>query len=214
MLLPPLLKIGLISDTHLPYRLHMLPPLIQNIFQDVDLILHAGDVDDIEYLHPLMDLAPIYAVRGNFHIGDVSWAGKHLPNVVQLRLASYNVILTHGHRTGLIGLLTKVPEIFLANILQFNYGLTLNQQIARRLHRTYPDADIVIFGHTHVAYQERIGKTLFLNPGSTVFDGFRTRCVGILELWPNRMAAHFIPLDHIAARQADLHRWISPTEPS
>ena len=92
---PPTLRIGLISDTHLPYRLYTFPPIIRQIFKGVDFILHAGDVDDIEYLLPLADMAPLYAVRGNFHVKDISWAGKNLPNDVHLTLASRSIVLNH-----------------------------------------------------------------------------------------------------------------------
>jgi len=36
--------LGLISDTHIPQVTPHLPPEIKDIFKDVDLILHAGDI--------------------------------------------------------------------------------------------------------------------------------------------------------------------------
>lgn len=205
----PQLKIGIISDTHLPHRLYHLSPLIYHIFKDVDLILHAGDVDDIEHLTGLAELAPLYAVRGNIHFGDLSWAGKNLPEMVCIQAASRQIIIEHGHRPGIVGLLTKLPEIMFSGKLNRLMGgqLSLNGQIARRLHKRYPEADIIIFGHTHIPYYERIGKTICLNPGTTVADGRRMRTVGIIELWPTKIATHFIPLDHLGARQTELRRW-------
>ncbi len=57
--------IGVISDTHG----HMAPE-IPRIFEDVDIILHAGDIDSPEILKLLEAIAPVIAVRGNMDRGD------------------------------------------------------------------------------------------------------------------------------------------------
>ena len=41
------LTVGVLADTHLPFRLKRLPGEIMDIFRGVDLILHAGDVDQL-----------------------------------------------------------------------------------------------------------------------------------------------------------------------
>jgi putative phosphoesterase len=162
MLGQPKLVVGVLADTHLPYRLASLPPAICHIFHGVDLILHAGDVDESAYLAPLRKIAPVYAVRGNVHLGDFSLGGKELPNEVELTLRGHKIVVTHGHRPGLMGWLLKVPEIILSDYLSKMGHNLLNNQIAKRLHKLYPNANIVIFGHTHAPYARRIGKTLFL----------------------------------------------------
>ncbi len=60
-----LLRIGLVSDTHIPEAGRELPPQIYEAFAKVDLILHAGDMHIIEVLDWLESLAPVVAARGN-----------------------------------------------------------------------------------------------------------------------------------------------------
>jgi hypothetical protein len=53
-------RLGVISDTH-----GYLPPGVQDVFRDVDVILHAGDIGSRKILHALARIAPLLAVRGN-----------------------------------------------------------------------------------------------------------------------------------------------------
>ena len=38
--------VGIIADTHIPHRLKAVPQAVFEIFSEVDLILHAGDIVD------------------------------------------------------------------------------------------------------------------------------------------------------------------------
>ena len=53
------MKIGLISDTHVPSSGPTPPPQIQQIFEGVDLILHAGDVYTQDCIEWLEQIAPV-----------------------------------------------------------------------------------------------------------------------------------------------------------
>jgi putative phosphoesterase len=57
---PDRYRIGVISDTHG----HLRPEALK-AFEDVDYIIHAGDIGDSEVIEGLRELAPVYAVRGN-----------------------------------------------------------------------------------------------------------------------------------------------------
>jgi predicted phosphodiesterase len=209
MLKPPDLTVGVISDTHLPYRMISLPPIIFNVFKGVDVILHAGDVDEIDLLTPLKKIAPLYAVRGNIHLIDFSSGGRDLPSQLELTLARYKVVVTHGHRPGLMGWFMKIPEFFLADVL-WTKGYTFNDEIANRLCKLYPEADIIIFGHTHVPYSRQIGKTLCFNPGCVVPDKHKLTSVGLLRLWSHKIETHVIPLDQTGKEEARLINWVYP----
>jgi len=52
--------VGIVSDTH-----GLLRPELIEIFQHVDLIIHAGDFDKLKILEKLKTFAPVVAVRGN-----------------------------------------------------------------------------------------------------------------------------------------------------
>ncbi len=188
-----LLTIGVLSDTHLPYRLPKLPLQVMGIFDGVDLIMHAGDVDEIAFLQPLKEIAPLYAVRGNIHIGDFSLGGRDLPAEMRLKLLNYRVVMTHGHRPGIAGWAMKIPDLILTKKIKSGQDI-LNAKIARRLSKSYPDADVVIFGHTHCPYAQAIGKTLFFNPGAVVSFRREKASVGLLRLKEDRIEAEIIPL--------------------
>ena len=57
--------IGLISDTHITPKRGKLPEKIFEIFDGVDLILHAGDITVQDVLDDLSKIAPVIAVLGN-----------------------------------------------------------------------------------------------------------------------------------------------------
>ena len=59
------LRIGLISDTHIPEARKTLWPQVFDAFADVDMIFHAGDVHEFHVLDALEEVAPVYAARGN-----------------------------------------------------------------------------------------------------------------------------------------------------
>ena len=59
------MKIGLISDTHIPEAMPELWPHVYELFKGVECILHAGDIYDLAVLDELQKIAPTYAARGN-----------------------------------------------------------------------------------------------------------------------------------------------------
>ncbi|MDQ6928527.1 MAG: metallophosphatase family protein [Actinomycetota bacterium] len=102
-----------------------------------DLILHAGDVLVGEVLDELRGFAPVHAVLGN---NDVDLVGL-LPEVQHLNLDGLRVGMIHdsGPAPGRAG----------------------------RLRRRFPEADVVVFGHSHIPWNETgIDNQLLLNPGS------------------------------------------------
>ena len=57
--------IGLISDTHIPDRAKELPQNVLDAFNDVDMIIHAGDLTSLDVIEKLEETAPVMAVQGN-----------------------------------------------------------------------------------------------------------------------------------------------------
>jgi len=186
------LVVGVLADTHLPFRLERLPPEIPDIFRGADLILHAGDVDQMEYLAPLAALAPLYAVRGNLHFKptELSHGGLHLPVDVRFSLLGHRVVVNHGgwpHFWALAG------DWFWEKLLEPSRKGS-NARIARRLLRWYPEADVIIFGHSHHSYLERRGKTLVFNPGGVAPVDDTAPAVGRLHITRQHVVAETIPL--------------------
>jgi putative phosphoesterase len=189
----PALTVGLLADTHIPRRLKRLPQAALDALAGCDVILHAGDVDDLEALTPLRAIAPVYAVRGNFHIMDLSDGGAALPEVVELDLAGSRVVLVHGHRPGFIGFWLKGLHVA-ALRMGLTDNSTLNRRIARRLARLHPQADVVVFGHAHRAHVEWIGQTLLVNPGAVCPSRREKPTVARLRLGEGEPTVEIVPL--------------------
>lgn len=204
----PTLTIGLLSDTHIPHRLKCMPDAVLDAFAGVGLVLHAGDVDDPAALEPLRTIAPVHAVRGNIHIQDLSDGGAMLPAVVKLEFAGRRVVLTHGHRPGLLGFCLKGLDVITQHLGLTDNG-AFNRRIARRLARLYPQADIIIFGHTHRAHVERVGRALLVNPGAVCVSPREQPSVARIRLSVGRLEVEVCPLTGIArdVRRISRSRW-------
>ncbi|MBQ9009586.1 MAG: metallophosphoesterase family protein [Clostridia bacterium] len=80
------MKIGILSDTH-----DLLRPQVMASLSDVQAILHAGDISSQRILDQLVEIAPVYAVRGN---ADKEWAAD-LPAFREMELAGLHICMTH-----------------------------------------------------------------------------------------------------------------------
>jgi uncharacterized protein len=84
----------------------------------------------------------------------------------------------------------EYPERLEIAFMGRRFGIVHGHQAAprdrtRALLDAFPDADFIIYGHTHVPKLEHIGKTTVLNPGSAGAKRFRQPVTaGILELTP------------------------------
>lgn len=125
-------RIGIISDTH-----GLLRPEVFQAFADVDHILHAGDVGDLDILTELEAIAPVTAVWGNV---DGMGVRARLPEAAEIDLAGLRVAIIHGHQFA-----APTPRL-----------------VAER----FPGRDLIVFGHSHQAEIERVGDSLVVNPGS------------------------------------------------
>ncbi len=132
------LHVGVVSDTHAPRFWKTCPPRVARELSGVDLILHAGDVCVPSVLDELAALAPVHVVRGNNDGDDVAAWGA--PETLDLELAGVRVAMIHdaGQKQGRV----------------------------RRMRRRFPEADLVVFGHSHIPWDESEDGLRILNPGS------------------------------------------------
>lgn len=133
------MRVGIISDTHIPSRAREIPAFVTEAFSGVDLILHAGDINDYSVLRALNSIAPTEAVSGNT---DPAGIAESLGFELLLNLAGYRVGLTHGH----LGRGKTTPD--------------------RAYYTFLGKADVVVFGHSHHPLMEMRRGVLLLNPGS------------------------------------------------
>ena len=135
----------------------LLRPEVFEVFRAVDHILHGGDVGASAILTDLEALAPVTAVYGNTDGPDLR---GRLPPVATLRLDGFDIVVTHGDQLG-----SPTPAA---------------------LHEAFPDAEIIVYGHTHQPRLELVDRTVtVMNPGSAGPRRFTLPVsVGIVELEP------------------------------
>jgi len=147
-------RIGVVADTHCPEFLDPLPDRVFEALRGVDLILHAGDVTAQETIAQLERIAPVEAVRGDH---DASLAA--LPTSRELTVEGRRIVVAHGNRSRWI----EEPQTLLWT-LSLGY-IDANSGLPRALHKRFPRADAIVFGHTHRPHVETIDGTLLFNPG-------------------------------------------------
>ncbi|MEZ5080808.1 MAG: metallophosphoesterase family protein [Thermoleophilia bacterium] len=130
-------RIAVLSDTHFPARGSHLPERCVALIQEADMVIHAGDHADLDAVAALRALGtPVVAVHGNV---DTAQVCDVLPRHTSVRAHGQTIAVVHdaGLRDGRL----------------------------ERLRRAFPDADGVIFGHSHIPLVERApGRLLHPEP--------------------------------------------------
>ena len=132
------MRVAILSDTHSPRFWKGCPPAVATHLEGADLILHAGDVCTAEVLDELSAYAPVRVVLGNNDRADVAAWGA--PEAWEAEIGGLNVAMIHdsGPRDGRMA----------------------------RMRRRFPNADLVIFGHSHIPLTEAADGLRIFNPGS------------------------------------------------
>ena len=164
------MRIGLVSDTHIPEARAELWPQVFDAFAGSDLILHAGDVHDLRVIDQLERVAPVYVARGD---GDDGGGGRPvqpehplLRGAWTLELAGLSVGITHA---------LPIPE------------MPPRYTVATALDRLFPECrpDVVVYGDSHVEAIDTVGGVLCVNPGSPTYPhNLETQLgtIGFLEI--------------------------------
>lgn len=154
------MRVVVVADTHLrPGRDKRLPDGAYEELARAELILHAGDVVTRDLLDELGGFAPVRAVLGN---NDIGLTGV-LPETDAFDVDGVAIAMIHdsGPRAGR----------------------------ERRMKKRFPDADVVVFGHSHIPWNDIgvDGQVLF-NPGSAVDRRAQPhRTLGVLDLRDGRI---------------------------
>lgn len=185
------MRIGLISDTHIPGGASELPGILQKAFSGVDMILHAGNVYMSQTLDTLELIAPI-KVSGSM---DRDQGCADDPRVEETQ-----VMEIEGHKIGMIhdlnlpGFGDRIYPGHVARVYKDNRsGSIIPEDIFG------VQVDIAIFGHTCTAMIEEHGDTLLINPGSPTLrnETRRIGTVAILELTNKSRDAQIIDLANL-----------------
>jgi putative phosphoesterase len=130
--------IAVIADTHMPRGNRLLPDACVARIESADLLLHAGDIATPEVLDDLTRIGPpVKAVYGNVDNEEL----RHtLPESLTVDAGGASIAMVHdaGPSKGRL----------------------------QRMRRRFPDADAVVFGHSHIPLHEREDGFQIFNPGS------------------------------------------------
>jgi putative phosphoesterase len=148
-------RIGVVADTHCPEFIDRLPDGVAVALAGCSLVLHAGDINQESTLEALGRISPVEAVRG-----DHDHALPSLPFTRELTVGGKRIVMVHGNRARWI----EEPHTLLWT-LSLGYFRPL-QDLPRSLRRRFPDADAIVYGHTHQAHNEVIDGVLLFNPGA------------------------------------------------
>lgn len=159
-----LIRLVVLADTHLgPGPPGRLPATVYEVLKGANGILHAGDIVSSDLLDELAGLAPTWAVLGN---NDTEVGLSHLPETRVEVIDGVRVAMVHdsGPREGR----------------------------QARLKRRFPDAHVVVFGHSHIPWNAPgIDGQLLFNPGSpTQRRRQPSPTMGVLEMSRGRVSGH------------------------
>jgi uncharacterized protein len=153
--------IAVLADTHMPKGDRRLPQQCLEIVAEAEAVLHAGDFSRRSVLEELEALCPtVHAVHGNV---DERALQRSLPETLEVELDGRIVVMVHdaGPARGRLG----------------------------RLRTRFPDADAVVFGHSHLPLHEEEGGFQIFNPCSpTERRRAPRRSMGLLTCCERRLA--------------------------
>ncbi len=171
------MRIGIVSDTHLPNlirHLDELGPEPARFFSQVDLILHSGDLTSPMVLDWLERFAPVVCTTGNND------------PIRDARCRELHVMEVHGWRLGMI------------------HSLRRGFRPIAELQQLFPTpVDIMVAGDTHQERLEYRDGVVLLNSGSPTFPqhkDLRLGTVALLKLAPNRLHAEIVLLGQTPGR--------------
>jgi len=160
--------VAVISDTHLPRGERRIPDECLARLRAADLILHAGDFTQAEVVHELERIGPpLRGVHGNMDAVDVR---ELLPAALMVEVEGARIAMVHdaGPAAGRL----------------------------ERMRARFPEADAVVFGHSHIPlHEERDGFQVF-NPGSPTDRRRQPKhSMGVAEVRDGRIRFEVVTLD-------------------
>lgn len=131
-----MIRAGILSDTHTSMVTQRFKDDLERAFNDCEVIFHAGDITSMAILEVFQSKV-LHAVHGNM-----------CDFAVQMQLPYSKVVELENQVIGIC------------------HGAGPRHNIEERMWAIFPEADCIIYGHTHQPVCRRYGETLFVNPGS------------------------------------------------
>lgn len=160
------MRIVVIADTHVKRPGNWLPPGMEKVLREADIIVHCGDLVALCVYEDLSRMGRVVAVHGNMDYPEVR---EKLPGKAFFEAGGYRFGVIHGSGS----------------------PLGIEKRVAAEL----PEADVIIYGHTHCPRNEFKDGVLFFNPGSLLDRRFAPfKSYGVLEVGPEGVKGEIIRL--------------------
>jgi putative phosphoesterase len=164
----PAVVIAVIADTHLPRGRRRLPEACVERIRNADLLLHAGDIATPDVLGEIEAIGPpVHAVYGNV---DTPELREQLPEALTVDAEGARIAMVHdaGPSKGRL----------------------------QRMRRRFPEADALVFGHSHIPLHEEAGGFQIFNPGSPTERRRQPRhTMGVARAAQGRVSFDLVTLD-------------------
>ncbi|KHE67436.1 metallophosphoesterase family protein [Halobacillus sp. BBL2006] len=133
------MKVVIVSDTHIAKKEAELPVRLMEELPSAELIIHAGDWNIPEVYDQLESFAPVHGVYGNVDGIEIQ---ELVPDKQIIDVKGFKIGIVHGHGE------KKTTE--------------------KRVVEAFAEdnADIIVFGHSHIPLLRYFKKQLLFNPGS------------------------------------------------
>lgn len=159
-------RLALIADTHMPRGSRRLPERCVELMREADLIVHAGDFSELQVLEDLRELGRVVAVHGNVDSPELC---RDLPERLTFEAGGVTIGVVH------------------------DAGPAKGRR--ERLRAAFPDADLVVFGHSHMPLQESRDGFQIFNPGSpTERRRAPARTMGLATVEAGAISAELVEL--------------------
>ena len=164
------MRLAILADTHMPRGARRLPARCIELMEGADLILHAGDFSEAAVLEQIRGYGRVVAVHGNVDSPELR---RELPESTAIDIEGATIAAVHDAGPAR-GRLT-------------------------RMRARFPDANAVVFGHSHMPLQEAAdskGGFQIFNPGSpTERRRAPSHTMGIAEIGDGEVCFELIELD-------------------
>lgn len=166
-----MIRIGVISDTHLYWVDENFKNLVKRYFDGCDYLFHAGDfvtIEVFEYLNDFMK-GRVIAVCGNMDIGELRAV---LPSTCVCELEGVRIGVIHGWGP---------PQGIEGRLLDVFKG---------------QEVRLIVFGHTHAPVNFEREGVVFFNPGSPTDKVYaKINTVGILRLEEGKVEREILEVE-------------------
>lgn len=163
-------RIIVISDTHGDFQI--LHRIVKDRLDEAYCFIHLGDGEwEVDHLRSLYPELRLYSVRGNC---DFDSNAKVMDEIM---VGGKQILFTHGH------------------LKMVKYGLDSLKSAARNC-----DADIVLYGHTHISFTDYEDGLYIMNPGSAGRPRETEASFGVIDITPAGIVLNIVPISSLERR--------------